>query len=64
MIFMAWGAKVALESGSGKTIEVDCIHVRVGNRLSGIHKILVYPYRIIEGKVDLMDIMKPIAKEV
>ena len=46
------------------TGDIDAITVRVGHRPSNIHRLLTYPYKVINKKVELQNIENPIIKKM
>lgn len=59
LLFLAFDGIAHLSTG-----DIDSINVRVSNKLKRIDKILTYPYKIIENKVEFIDEDKPIIKSL
>lgn len=59
LIFIAFDGIAHLPTG-----DIDSINVSVDNRSSRIHKLLMYPYKIINGRVELVDQANPIIKDI
>ena len=59
VIFMAFDGVAHLPTG-----DIDSINVRVSDKEKGVHKILVYPYKMINNQVELIDKDNPIIKDL
>lgn len=59
LFFMAWDGVAHLASG-----DIDCINVKVDDKINNIHKIYIYTYKKINGKVILVDKENPTINDV
>jgi len=59
LILMAFDGIAHLPAG-----DIDAITVRVGHKSSNMHRLLTYPYKIVNKKVELQDIENPVIQKV
>lgn len=46
------------------TGDIDAISVRVGHKPSNMHRLLTYPYKLVNKRVELQDIENPVVKKI
>jgi hypothetical protein len=59
LIMMAFDGIAHLPTG-----DIDAISVRVGHKPSNTHKLLTYPYKVVNRNVELQDIENPVIKKL
>ena len=59
MFFMAWDGVAHLSVG-----DIDCINAKVDNKVTDSHRIFMYTYRKVNGKVALLNKEKPTIKDL
>jgi len=59
LFFMAWDGTAHLSTG-----DIDCINVKVDNKFLDTHRIFIYTYEKIDGKVKLVAKENPIIKDL
>ena len=59
LVFMSFDGIAHLPTG-----DIDSINVRVSNKSKSIHRLLTYPYKIVNKKVELIDKDNPIMKDI
>jgi hypothetical protein len=59
MFFMAWDGVAHLPTG-----DIDCINVKVDNKFTNSHRIFMYTYRKVNGKVELVNEENPTIKDI
>jgi hypothetical protein len=59
LIMMAFDGIAHLPTG-----DIDAISVRVGHKPSNMHRLLTYPYKLVNKRVELQDIENPVVKKI
>jgi hypothetical protein len=59
LVFIAFDGIAHLKTG-----DIDSINVRVSNKPANFHKLLTYPYKIVDNKVEMVNKENPIINNI